>query len=79
MSNTESDISHIKEAIVRSFPDEIFSDMNFPGDGDEFDEDRDLYYMLKGRKWSEVPVDFIRANPSQIVFGAAPDNAIMCY
>lgn len=65
-SDQESEIASLRKMICESFPDEKFDDMHFPGDGEELDDARELYYTLRNLKWSEVPEAFIRSYPSEL-------------
>ena len=62
----ESEIAALRKMICESFPDEKFDGMQFPGDGEELDDARELYYTLRNLKWSEVPEAFIRSYPSEL-------------
>jgi hypothetical protein len=65
-SDQESEIASLREMICENFPDEKVDSMHFPGDGEELDDARELYYTLRNLKWSEVPEAFIRSYPSEL-------------
>lgn len=53
----------VREKIRRAFPDLKFSGRITPSDGEtgeDYDEEQALYGALHGRKWSEIPVSFIK-------------------
>jgi hypothetical protein len=79
-NNRQTGVDYVREQIRREFPDTVFLGKITPVDGrsdDEFDEERDLFEVLSGRKWSDIPRSFLERNPDGFVL--LVDNAFVAF
>ena len=64
-------IAELRESIHRAFPAETYTGKitryDEELDDPELDEEKDLYEALKGRKWTDVPKEFLQNQPDGYV------------